>query len=149
MGLICMILLSLLILFTLDWSVNSSGLEENHQDIKRKDVWVPVKNKETEFNDEYRSGVWNESVFDPSFPSGFSQVYAIPIERMRMSVIAGVYFQMYSKDISTSTILDVGCGSGLMANYLMPGQVSRYTGKQYTSFILDAVDTINIKPLSS
>jgi len=109
---------------------SGSDIEDsiNKKNIQRKDVWVPIKDKHTEFDQEYKNGVWNESVWDTSFPSGFSQSYAIPIERMRLSVLAGVYFQMYPRDSCTSTMLDVGCGSGLMANYLMPGQVSRYTG---------------------
>jgi hypothetical protein len=109
----------------------------NRKNIQRKEVWVPIKNKHTEFDEEYKTGVWNETVQDTSFPSGFSQLYAVPIERMRLAVIAGVYFQMYPRDNDKGTLLDVGCGRGLMANYLMPGQVSRYTGNLFIWMMID------------
>lgn len=70
----------------------------------------------------------SESKWDKEWSSGaWDYMDMVPIERSRVAVIAGVYARVYTKSVNSS-VLDVGCGEGTMADYLLPSQKMHYVG---------------------
>jgi 2-polyprenyl-3-methyl-5-hydroxy-6-metoxy-1,4-benzoquinol methylase len=80
-----------------------------------KDVWIkmtPEKLK-NQWDKEYKIGGWD-------------CLSSQPAERARSAIIAGTYYQQYA---SNGSFLDVGCGEGVMFDYLSSDvQRSKYLG---------------------
>lgn len=68
---------------------------------------------ESKWDKEWRQGDWN-------------YMDTVPIERSRIAVIGGVFSRIYAP--VNSSVLDVGCGEGAIADYLLPEQRSHYVG---------------------
>lgn len=83
----------------------------------QKDIWIDLGDtktpKEHIWDTEYKKGKWERL--------GHS-----PIERSR-SALLGNFYQVYCGK-NNGTILDVGCGEGVLADFLNEQQKSRYTG---------------------
>ena len=67
-----------------------------------------------QWNKEYSKGDWK-------------YLDAVAIERARASLIA-VFYQTYSHNGGGGQILDVGCGEGVLSDYLTEQQKKDYTG---------------------
>jgi 2-polyprenyl-3-methyl-5-hydroxy-6-metoxy-1,4-benzoquinol methylase len=85
-------------------SIHSSSVHASHQFYN-----ISV----AQWNKEYSKGDWK-------------YLDAVAIERARASLIA-VFYQTYSQN-GGGTILDVGCGEGVLSDYLTDKQKKDYTG---------------------
>lgn len=72
-------------------------------------VYMPAQG----WDQQYNKGVWN-----------FLDV--IPLERIRIAAIGSVLTRSYGPP--NATILDVGCGEGILSEYLTPDQRQHYIG---------------------
>jgi len=87
---------------------------EGGKHIKKKAVWIKMTHDglKNQWDEEYKRGQWG--VLNDN-----------PAERSRSAIIAGTLFQTYAKD---GSFLDIGCGEGVMFDYLKPEQQQRYLG---------------------
>lgn len=68
---------------------------------------------EKKWDEEWKSGQW-------------SYMETQPVERSRVAVIGSVFCQLYAPQ--NSSILDIGCGEGLIADFLSDSQKFHYVG---------------------
>ena len=80
--------------------------------ISAKDQWIFQPEKK--WDREWASGAWKYQE-------------KVPVERSRIAVIGGVLVQMYAP-FANSSVLEIGCGEGAVADFLTPAQVSGYVG---------------------
>lgn len=70
---------------------------------------------ESKWDKEWRDGDWD-------------YMDTVPIERSRIAVIGGVHARIYAPTGINSSVLDVGCGEGAIADFLLPEQRPHYVG---------------------
>jgi len=80
--------------------------------VSAKEQWIFQPEKK--WDREWASGAWKYQE-------------KVPVERSRIAVIGGVLVQMYAP-FANSTVLEIGCGEGAVADFLTPGQVEGYVG---------------------
>ena len=82
--------------------------------LTKKEVWIKMTPEalKKQWDEEYKRGQWDVLDFNAA-------------ERSRSAIIAGTFFQVYKKN---GTFLDVGCGEGVMFDYLRPEQQPSYLG---------------------
>jgi 2-polyprenyl-3-methyl-5-hydroxy-6-metoxy-1,4-benzoquinol methylase len=85
-------------------------------------VWLPAS--------EGVASQWmyqTESKWDKEWSSGaWEYMERNAIERSRVAVIGGVFAEMYAP--FNGSVLDIGCGEGAIADFLVDGQKQHYVG---------------------
>jgi len=77
---------------------------------EKKKIWE--HNRGQQWEDEWAAGNWDYMAQNTH-------------EVVRTAMISGFFFQKYAKK---GLILDIGCGEGVVSDYLMKNQRSKYTG---------------------
>lgn len=79
--------------------------------VDAEDQWL--FQSESKWNKEWKSGAW-------------TYMETVPVERSRIAVIGGVLIPMFAN--KNSSVLDIGCGEGSIADFLTDDQKHKYVG---------------------
>jgi 2-polyprenyl-6-hydroxyphenyl methylase/3-demethylubiquinone-9 3-methyltransferase len=93
----------------------------------------------------------SENKWDKMWRNGdWSYQDTVPIERIRSAIIGGVYipFLAHVADSSTSaSILEIGCGEGVVSDYLTNDQKKLYTGVDISKEAIAIAETERPSPM--
>jgi 2-polyprenyl-3-methyl-5-hydroxy-6-metoxy-1,4-benzoquinol methylase len=83
---------------------------------------------------------WSQELWDSQWKSGnWDYMDVVPVERARLAIVGEVFIPSYSS--RNSSILDVGCASGTLLDFLSPRQKSLYHGIDLSKQAIDKART--------